>query len=250
MAAENARSNSPILPSTKKSKTSIKNSYNYNIISHAIYIFIIPGIFYALIHHIHHDNSAITLVFLSTMIVAVLHISTMILRSRRRVYLLDFSCYKHDPSFSVSTETLYEKLSAASVSPESLAFTRRVVGRSGTSDTAFVYGLDDFPPKSLFACARGEAETVICGAVDDLMIKTGVDRGEIGVVIVNASTFNPVPSLSAMIVNRYKLREDVLSYNLGGMGCSAGVIAVDLAKRLLKVRVFYTVFTMLIIFIT
>jgi len=37
-----------------------------------------------------------------------------------------------------------------------------------------------------------------------------------------------------MIVNHYKLRPDIRSFNLGGMGCSAGVISVDLAKHLLK----------------
>ncbi|KAH6808492.1 3-ketoacyl-CoA synthase 11 [Perilla frutescens var. frutescens] len=165
------------------------------------------------------------------------HVSTMILapRRRRRVYLRDFSCYRHDPSFSTPRETVHGKLSGF-LSPESLEFSRRAMEKSGVGDATFVYGFHDFPPKSSFACARGEAEVVIRGAVDDLMAKTGVDPGEIGVVIVNISTFNPVPSLSAMIVNRYKLREDVLSYNLGGMGCSAGVIAVDLAKRLLQVQ--------------
>ena len=37
-----------------------------------------------------------------------------------------------------------------------------------------------------------------------------------------------------MLVNRFKMREDILSFNLGGMGCSAGVIAIGLAQRLLK----------------
>jgi 3-ketoacyl-CoA synthase len=38
-----------------------------------------------------------------------------------------------------------------------------------------------------------------------------------------------------MIVNHYKLRGNVQSYNLGGMGCSAGLISIDLAKQLLQV---------------
>ena len=37
-----------------------------------------------------------------------------------------------------------------------------------------------------------------------------------------------------MIVNHFKMRGDVISYNLAGMGCSAGVIAIGLAQRLLR----------------
>ncbi|KAK3012621.1 LOW QUALITY PROTEIN: hypothetical protein RJ639_009891, partial [Escallonia herrerae] len=34
----------------------------------------------------------------------------------------------------------------------------------------------------------------------------------------------------------YKLRSNVLSYNVAGMGCSAGIISIDLAKHLLQVN--------------
>ncbi|KAJ6745487.1 3-KETOACYL-COA SYNTHASE 11 [Salix koriyanagi] len=37
-----------------------------------------------------------------------------------------------------------------------------------------------------------------------------------------------------MVINHYKLRGNILSYNLGGMGCSAGLISIDLAKHLLQ----------------
>jgi 3-ketoacyl-CoA synthase len=37
-----------------------------------------------------------------------------------------------------------------------------------------------------------------------------------------------------MIVNHYEMRGNILSYNLGGMGCSAGVIAVDLPRDMLQ----------------
>ncbi|CAD6343362.1 unnamed protein product [Miscanthus lutarioriparius] len=46
--------------------------------------------------------------------------------------------------------------------------------------------------------------------------------------------FNPTPSLASMIINHYRMREDVKSFNLGGMGCSAGLIAIDLAKDMLQ----------------
>ncbi|KAK4482838.1 hypothetical protein RD792_010010 [Penstemon davidsonii] len=108
--------------------------------------------------------------------------------------------------------------------------------RSGLGDRTYATGIKDFPPKNLFECARNEAEMIICGAIDDLFAKTRVNPKDIGIVIVNISAYNPTPSLSSMIINRYKLRGDVVSCNLGGMGCSAGLISIDLAKRLLQVQ--------------
>nr|DAD36536.1 TPA_asm: hypothetical protein HUJ06_007177 [Nelumbo nucifera] len=52
-------------------------------------------------------------------------------------------------------------------------------------------------------------------------------------LVVNCSLFNPTPSLSAMIINKYKLRGNIRSFNLGKTECSAGVIAIDLAKDML-----------------
>jgi 3-ketoacyl-CoA synthase len=54
------------------------------------------------------------------------------------------------------------------------------------------------------------------------------------VVIVCCSVCAPDPALSDMIVNRYGKRSDVRSVNLSGMGCGAGLIAVDLAASLLR----------------
>ena len=59
---------------------------------------------------------------------------------------------------------------------------------------------------------------------------------QVDILIVNCSLFNPTPSLSAMLVNHFKMKSNIVSYNLSGMGCSAGVIAISLAKELLQVR--------------
>jgi FAE1/Type III polyketide synthase-like protein len=59
---------------------------------------------------------------------------------------------------------------------------------------------------------------------------------QVDILVVNCSLFNPTPSMSAMIVNRFKMRSNIITYNLSGMGCSAGVIAINLAKELLQVR--------------
>lgn len=81
---------------------------------------------------------------------------------------------------------------------------------------------------------RFEASMVMFGALDELFEKTKIRPKDVGVLVVNCSIFNPTPSLSAMIINHYKMRGNILSYNLGGMGCSAGVIAVDLARDILR----------------
>ncbi|GAU31033.1 hypothetical protein TSUD_214690 [Trifolium subterraneum] len=75
------------------------------------------------------------------------------------------------------------------------------------------------------------------GAIDEVLEKTSVKAKDIGILVVNCSLFNPIPSLSAMIVNHYNLRENLLSYNLDGMGCSAGVISIDHVKDLLQLYI-------------
>ena len=65
---------------------------------------------------------------------------------------------------------------------------------------------------------------------------SGAPCGQVDILIVNCSLFNPTPSLSAMIVNHFKMASNVVTYNLNGMGCSAGVISISLARELLQVR--------------
>uniref|UniRef100_R7W9G0 Uncharacterized protein n=1 Tax=Aegilops tauschii TaxID=37682 RepID=R7W9G0_AEGTA len=43
-----------------------------------------------------------------------------------------------------------------------------------------------------------------------------------------------VPSLADIVVNKYKLRADVRSVHISGMGCSAGVISLEVARNLLQ----------------
>ena len=38
-----------------------------------------------------------------------------------------------------------------------------------------------------------------------------------------------------MLVHHFKMRPSVITYNLSGMGCSAGIISLGLAKELLQV---------------
>jgi 3-ketoacyl-CoA synthase len=64
----------------------------------------------------------------------------------------------------------------------------------------------------------------------------GIQPEEIDILVTNCSIYCPTPSLASMLVNKFKLRQDVQAYHLGGMGCGNGVMAMGLIKDLLQVR--------------
>ncbi|CAN6208019.1 unnamed protein product [Urochloa humidicola] len=117
-----------------------------------------------------------------------------------------------------------------------IRFLTRILDHSGLGEeTSLPPSLHFIPPSFGFSHARAEAELVIFSTVDDLLHKTCISPAAIDILIVNCSLFCPAPSYSDMIINRYKLRSDIRSVHLSGMGCSAGLISVGLAKNLLQV---------------
>lgn len=155
-----------------------------------------------------------------------------------RVYLIDFACFRPDDDRKVSREYFIGNSRLAGVfTDENLEFQQKILERSGLGqETYFPRAVTNLPPNPCLDEARNEAETVMFGALDELFRTTQIKVCDIGILVVNCSAFCSSPSLTAMIVNRYKMRSNVVAYNLAGMGCSAGVIAIDLAQRLLKVR--------------
>ncbi|OIT36837.1 3-ketoacyl-coa synthase 5, partial [Nicotiana attenuata] len=112
----------------------------------------------------------------------------------------------------------------------------QILERSGLGEeTCLPPACHYIPPTSTMESARAEAEVVIFSAIDNLMKKTCLKPKDIDILIVNCSLCFPNPSLSAMVVNKYKLRSNIKSYNLSSMGCSAGLISIDLARDLLQV---------------
>ena len=115
-------------------------------------------------------------------------------------------------------------------------FMRKLIDKSGLGDSTYV--VEVFLKKEVDQCmkeAKREMEMFVFGSIDMLLAKTGVRCEDIGILIVNCSIYNTMPSLSSMIVNKYKLRESIRSYNVVGMGCSAGLRVIGLAQKLLQV---------------
>jgi len=168
--------------------------------------------------------------------------ATVYFMSRSRpIYLVDFACFvaKDDSeALKVPFNIFIQRARKTGFfDAESIEFQKKIMQRSGLSESTYLPpAFADLPPCPSMKAARVEAETVVYACLDELFEKTKVKPKEIGVLIVNCSLFSPTPSLSAMIVNKYKMRGDIRSYNLGGMGCSASLIAVDLARDILQLH--------------
>ncbi|XP_058105440.1 3-ketoacyl-CoA synthase 11-like [Magnolia sinica] len=225
----------------------VKLGYHY-LISHAMYLFLTPFLFLVsaqlstltlkdleeLWEHLQYN--LVTVVLCSTLLV---FLATAYFMTRpRAVYLVNFSLYKPSDDRKCTREIFVERSRlTGTFTEENLGFQKKILERSGLGQSTYLpEAVMTVPPNPCMAEARKEAEMVMFGAVDQLLEKTGINPKEIGILVVNCSLFNPTPSLSAMIVNHYKLRGNIRSYNLGGMGCSAGLISIDLAKQLLQVH--------------
>uniref|UniRef100_A0A0E0M5L7 3-ketoacyl-CoA synthase n=1 Tax=Oryza punctata TaxID=4537 RepID=A0A0E0M5L7_ORYPU len=172
------------------------------------------------------------------MCAAALLLAVCYVNRPRPVYLVEFACYKPDgDEHQISKDGFLDMTeSTGFFNDEAVEFQTKITRRSGLGDRTYLPpGIQARPPRLSMAEARAEAEAVMFGCLDKLFAATDVDPSrDVGILIVNCSLFNPTPSLASMVVNRYRMREDVKSFNLGGMGCSAGLIAVDLARDLLQ----------------
>lgn len=237
------------LPDYKKSINLkyVKLGYHY-LITHGMYLFISPLIVLIAAHistlslkdwYDLWDNLQYNLVSVILCSTLLVFISTVyFMTCPRPVYLVDFSCYKPDEARRCTLKIFMEQSRAVGAfSEENLEFQKKILQRSGLGDNTYLpEAVLNVPPNPSMQEARKEAETVMFGVIDELLSKTKVKSKDIGILVVNCSLFNPTPSLSAMIINHYKLRGNIISYNLGGMGCSAGLISIDLAKKLLQVH--------------
>jgi 3-ketoacyl-CoA synthase len=196
-----------------------------------------------------------------------------ILTSRPPVYLMDFSVFEPPLDWRVSrSEIIMILRKMKCFNEESISFMQRLLDKSGTGEaTHWPPGTvklirptvtpakfipqpldgakpsaistpshleytplnDDVPDLSITA-ARNVAEMVLCATFQDLLNRTGIKAKDVDFLIVNCSLFNPTPSLASMVTRAFGLRSDVRTYNLGGMGCSASLISIDLAKQLLE----------------
>eukprot|EP00249_Psilotum_nudum_P004014 c17535_g1_i1 orf=537-2114(-) len=165
-------------------------------------------------------------------------ITLYMMYSPRPVYLVDYACFLPSHRYRIPFASFIEHSNLGGhFNERSIEFQRKIMERSGVGErTAFPFAMHYLPPRPSMSWARAEAETVIYTMLDELFDKSGVRPKDIGILVENSSMFNPSPSISAMIVNKYKMRNNIRSFQLAGMGCAAGIIGLDLVKDLLQVH--------------
>jgi len=158
------------------------------------------------------------------------------------VYLVDFSVYKPPEELKLSYKEGHEPSKKWKIyDAEKDEFVTKILSKSGinmegTYSPAWLNPQHTAEPKYDMDTALKEAQMVMCGAVSDLLEKTGLRPTDIDVLVTNSSIFCPTPSLCSLLVNHFKMRKDIESYHLGGMGCGNGVMAIGLLKNLLQAR--------------
>ncbi|XP_044983900.1 3-ketoacyl-CoA synthase 6-like [Hordeum vulgare subsp. vulgare] len=157
----------------------------------------------------------------------------------RAVYLVDYAGFRTPSNCRVPFATFLEHArQLPEFNERSIRFMTRLLERSGLGNETCLPPTHHYMGTHKYCtvdAARAEFELVAFSAVDDLLVKTGIAPDAIDILIVNCSLFCPTPSLVDMIINRYKLRSDIRGMHLAGMGCSAGMISVELARNLLQV---------------
>ncbi|KAL1553573.1 3-ketoacyl-CoA synthase 5 [Salvia divinorum] len=185
-----------------------------------------------------YNSMHLTSVHLLCASFVVVYILTLFVVWRPRpVYLVDYALFKPPRSYRVSFAGFIEHVRMGRLfsEPKSVHFQMKILERSGLGEnTCLPPALHYIPPTPTMAMAREEAELIIFSAMDSLLQKTGIKPRDVDILILNCSLFSPTPSLTAMVINKYKMRSNIRSFNLSGMGCSAGLISIDLARDLLQ----------------
>ncbi|XP_012568485.1 3-ketoacyl-CoA synthase 15-like [Cicer arietinum] len=218
----------------------VKLGYGY-LISHRLYLLLAPPLLALFINHIGKFTwkdifvkyEITEALFISGLLVLMLYF--YINSTPRSTYLLDFSCFRPSNEYKVSKAEFIELAKrSGNFNDTAIKFQEQVLKKSGIGDETYM-------PKGVFRPGytpslkdgREELSMVMFGAIKDVLSATKVKPKDIKILIVNCGIFNTTPSISSMVINHFKLRPDIQSFNLGGMGCAAGITAIDLAKDLL-----------------
>ncbi|XP_021910144.1 3-ketoacyl-CoA synthase 19 [Carica papaya] len=152
-------------------------------------------------------------------------------------YMLNYECYTSTDDRKLDTESCGKIVQRnKNLGLEEYRFLLQTIVSAGIGEETYgprnvIEGREECPTT---ADALWELDDIIFQTLDKLFASSGVLPSEIDILVVNVSLLSPAPSLTARVINRYKMRENIKVFNLSGMGCSASLIAVDLVRHLFR----------------
>ncbi|KAF2300444.1 hypothetical protein GH714_013383 [Hevea brasiliensis] len=154
-------------------------------------------------------------------------------------YILDYECYKPSDDRKLDTEFCGEVIKRnRHLGLHEYKFLLKAIVNSGIGE--HTYGprmvFDGREENPTYEDGILEMEEFFKDSIEKVLTRSGVSPQEIDVLVVNVSMLAGMPSVSARIINHYKLRDDIKVYNITGMGCSASVISIDIVQNIFKTQ--------------
>ncbi|KAJ4775588.1 3-ketoacyl-CoA synthase [Rhynchospora pubera] len=159
------------------------------------------------------------------------------LKCSTNCYLVDYVCFKPSPDRQITTRKCGEIIERnKNLGLAEYKFLLKVIVNSGIGERTYgprniIEGREESPTLD---DAIEEMDEFLNVCIHDLFVKTKISPRDVDVLVVNISTFCPAPSLASRIVHQYNMRDDVKTYNLSSMGCSATLVAIDAVQNIFK----------------
>ncbi|KAK1409510.1 hypothetical protein QVD17_36036 [Tagetes erecta] len=172
------------------------------------------------------------------LVACILYIFYTFIEQRRNqsCYMLHYECFKPPDDRKVSTEFSGEMMKRCNLGLEEYRFLLRTVVSSGIGEETYAPRnfFSDHGTNSSLNDNWFEIDEFFTETLDRLFVKSKVSPRDIDILVVNVSVLALVPSITSRVINRYKMREDVKSFNISGMGCSASLISINLVQNIFK----------------
>ncbi|KAL9266415.1 3-ketoacyl-CoA synthase 12-like protein [Drosera capensis] len=152
-------------------------------------------------------------------------------------YILDYECHKPSDDRMISTDISGDIIMRnKNLGLNEYKFLLKAIVNSGIGEQTYgprnvLEGREECPTLD---DSLEEMDDFFNDSIEKLLKRSGVSPQEIDILVVNVSMLAVSPSLTSRIINHYKMREDIRSFNLTGMGCSASLISVDIVRNLFK----------------
>nr|KAJ0221447.1 hypothetical protein LSAT_V11C200093000 [Lactuca sativa] len=189
--------------------------------------------------HKHSEHQRMLVISACLLVLSLLYLFYKLIDKRisQSCYILHYECFKPTEDRKVSTEFSGKMIrKCKNLGIEDYQFLLRAIVSSGIGEET--YGPKNFflghGTNSSLNDSLHEMDEFFSETLDKLFSRSRVSPQDIDILVVNVSVMASVPSLTSRIIKHYKMRDDIKSFNLSGMGCSASLISINIVQNLFK----------------